>query len=53
MKPSDIRISRLSGDELTAKLKAGAHPEDYDVHYVWPETPLEDLDLLDGGESVE
>jgi hypothetical protein len=49
MKPSDIRISRLSGDELTAKLKAGAHPEDYDVHYIWPETPLEDLDLLAGG----
>jgi ApeA N-terminal domain 1 len=49
MNPSDIRISRLSSDELTAAIKAHAHPEDYAVAYVWREVPVESLDLWIGG----
>jgi hypothetical protein len=48
MKPSGIEISRLSGEELDAP-KARAHPEDYAVEYVWPETPLDDLDRAAAG----
>jgi hypothetical protein len=49
MKPSGIRISRLSSDELTAAIKAHAHPEDYAVEYIWPDIPVEDPGLWVGG----
>jgi hypothetical protein len=52
MKPSDIRISRLSSDELTAAIKADVHPEDYAVEYGWPEIPVENTDLWVGGSLV-
>jgi hypothetical protein len=53
MKPSEIRIDRLTRDELMAALKAKAHPQDYGVHYVWPEAPVDDLDLWVGGSVVK
>jgi hypothetical protein len=53
MKPSEIRICRLSRDEFIAALKAQAHPEDYAAHYIWPEIPVDDaMDLWVGGSLV-
>jgi hypothetical protein len=49
MKPSAIRISRLSGEELSAAIRAEAHSPDHAVHYVWPEAQVERMDLWKGG----
>lgn len=53
MKPSEMRICRLTRDEFMAALKAQAHPQDYAVHYIWPEAPVDDMDLWVGGSLVK
>jgi hypothetical protein len=54
MRPSDIGISRLSGEELRFAIKAEVHPpSNHAVHYVWPEAPIDHLDLWTGGSLVK
>jgi ApeA N-terminal domain 1 len=53
MKPSEIKICRLSREEFIAALKAGAHPQEYAIHYLWPEAQIDSMDLWVGGSLLK
>jgi hypothetical protein len=52
LKPSDIRISRHSQDEMRVLLEKQSYPGDHNVNYVWPEVEINTSDLWAGGFSI-
>jgi hypothetical protein len=52
LKPDNIRIDRLSNDEMTASLAARTYQGSHEVHYVWPEEEINPRDLWVGGSPV-
>lgn len=52
LKPSEIRISRHSQDEMMAKIEERSYPGDHTVNYVWPEVEVDTRDLWAGGSPV-
>jgi len=49
LKPSEIRIDRLSFNERNSALEDQSYPGDHLVHYVWPEAKIDTHDLWVGG----
>lgn len=49
LKPSAIRIDRLSFNERNSALEDQSYPGDHLVHYVWPEAKIDTHDLWVGG----
>jgi hypothetical protein len=52
LKPSAIRIDRLSFADMMAAIEKREYPGDHDVHYVWPEVEIDNHDLWVGGSPV-
>ena len=52
LKPSDIRISRHSHDEMMALVEKHSYPGDHKVNYVWPEAEIDTRDVWAGGWPV-
>jgi hypothetical protein len=52
LKPSAIRIDRLSFEQMTQAVEKHEYPGDHEVHYVWPELGVDNRDLWVGGSPV-
>lgn len=52
LRPSAIRISRQSHDEMIAAVETHSYPADHEVHYIWPDTKIESRDLWVGGSPL-
>lgn len=52
LKPSNIRISRHSHDEMMVLLEKQSYPGEHNVNYVWPEVEIDTRDLWIGGSPV-
>lgn len=52
LKPSQIRIYKQKMAERLQALENKQEAEEFEVHYVWPEPPVEDLDTWVGGSPV-
>ena len=52
LKPDNIRISRLSHDEMMAAIEAGTYVDSHEVHYVWPDEKIETRDSWAGGAPI-
>jgi hypothetical protein len=52
LKPSAIRVDRLSFEEMKMAVENHNYPGDHEVHYVWPETEINTQDLWIGGSPV-
>lgn len=52
LKPSAIRIDRLSFAQMMRAIEEHEYPGDHEVHYVWPEQEIDNRDLWVGGSPV-
>jgi hypothetical protein len=52
LKPSAIRIDRLSFTQMMEAIEKHEYPGDHEVHYVWPEAEIDNRDLWVGGSPV-
>jgi hypothetical protein len=52
LKPSAIRIDRLSFAQMMQAVEKHEYPGDHEVHYVWPEPEIDNRDLWVGGSPV-
>ncbi|TWB93206.1 hypothetical protein FBZ93_111245 [Bradyrhizobium macuxiense] len=52
LKPSAIRIDRLSFAQMKEAVGKHEYPGNHGVHYTWPETEVSDPDLWIGGSPV-
>jgi hypothetical protein len=52
LKPSAIRIDRLSFAQMMNAVEKHEYPGDHEVHYVWPELEVDNRDLWVGGSPV-
>ncbi|MEX2164512.1 MAG: hypothetical protein WD823_09745 [Sulfuricaulis sp.] len=52
LKPTAIRVDRISFDQMKAAVKSQSYLGDHGVHYVWPETEIDKRDLWVGGSPV-
>jgi hypothetical protein len=52
LKPSAIRIDRLSFAQMMEAIDKHEYPGDHEVHYVWPEVEIDNRDLWVGGSPV-
>lgn len=52
LKPSAIRIDRLSAAQATEAVHKHEYPGDHNVHYIWPEAEVDNRDLWVGGSPV-
>lgn len=52
LKPSAIRVDRLSFDEIMSAIENDTYLGDHEVHYVWPEAEIETRDFWGRGSPV-
>ncbi|KRR29115.1 hypothetical protein [Bradyrhizobium retamae] len=52
LKPSSIRIDRLSFAQMMEAIEKHEYPGDHEVHYIWPEAEADNRDLWVGGSPV-
>jgi hypothetical protein len=52
LKPSAIRIDRLSFAQMMHALEKHEYPGDHEVHYIWSEVEIDNRDLWVGGSPV-
>ena len=52
LKPSAIRVNRLSFEEVNTAIESDAYRGDYEAHYVWPEADINSQDRWVGGSPV-
>lgn len=52
LKPSAIRVDRLSSEEMKTALESGTYLGDHEVHYVWPEAEIDTRNLWVGVSPV-
>jgi hypothetical protein len=52
LKPSAIRVDRLSFEEMKIAVKNHSYLGDHEVHYVWPEAEIDTRDLSVRGSPV-
>ncbi|UPK05727.1 hypothetical protein [Bradyrhizobium sp. 170] len=52
LKPSAIRIDRLSFAQMMEAAEQHEYPGEHEVHYIWPEAEVDNRDLWVGGSPV-
>lgn len=52
LKPSEIRIDRLSVAQMMEAIEKHEYPGDHEVHYIWPDVEVDNRDLWVGGSPV-
>ncbi len=52
LKPSTIRVDRLSFEEMKIAVENHTYRGDHEVHYIWPEAEIDPRDLWIGGSPV-